>query len=320
MIIASEAIGHESLARREYDVCFYGLGFETRSTHVAGVLRSRCVYALQMPKIDIHSYEKNISFARSRNHQIVTDFTKFLESEVQGVFSGQKAISVAFDISSLNRTMMMSLLVKISEFIRSNDLLDIYYSPAAYREPDWKFPQIDKLGPVIPEFTAYNANPLLPLCLVLGLGFEPGVSMGIISQLEPKLSYCFWGSGVDAQFDKDVKKANFEFNYPGFHTKAVSYPVKDPRASYFMMESLTAGLTERYSVLFVPMGPKIFSLLTALIGLTYRGRVAIWRAQERKLSPSDAVPGSEVVVASIDTAILREIGNRQLEGLVLEAV
>jgi hypothetical protein len=319
MILTSEVVDRESLAKRSPDVCFYGLGFETRSTHVVGLLNSRRVFALQMPFVNIHSYSKNVIFARTRKHEIVTDFEKFLRDQIQKLFSEGVPVSIALDISSLNRTMMMSLLAQIAACIRCEDRLSIYYSAAAYREPDWRFPQIDRIGPVIPEFTAYDSNPLLPLCLILGLGFEPGVSMGIINQLEPRLSYCFWGSGVDVKYDADVQRANFDFDFPGFRTKTVSFPVKDPRASYFLLESLTAGLIGRYNVLFVPMGPKIFSLLTALIGLTYRGKVAIWRAQQPMLSPPDAVPSAEVVVATIDTALLNKLGKGRLKVTALES-
>jgi hypothetical protein len=115
-------------------------------------------------------------------------------------------------------------MLNIVRWCRAIDEIFIYYCPAAFNEPDWSFPRIESLGPVRGEFSAYNADPNKPLCLVLGLGFEPGVAMGIISQLEPKLSYCFWGSGVDGRFDKAVRHANFDFDFVGFNVSLRQRP------------------------------------------------------------------------------------------------
>lgn len=315
MILHGEALSSAAVSSSEYDLCLYGLGFETRSPFVAGLLNSRRTIALQMPRIDLHAFERNVAFAKTRKHHIISDFYSYLDNELSSHFARSTSLTIAFDISSLNRVMMLAILTRLARLVRPSDKLEIYYCPAAYAPPDWRFPQIEKLGPVSHDFTAYDARPDLPLCLVMGLGFEPGVSMGIISQLEPRMSYCFWGSGIDRRFDRDVKRANFDFGFPGFTTRSVSFPMENPQSSYLLLESLTAGLLDRYNIIFVPMGPKLFSFLAGLVGLTYRGKVAVWRVQQRRSLPPDARPGEKLIVAQLDTRILSGLAS----GMSLEA-
>lgn len=305
MIKVGGAMPHARIGDSRYDMFVYGLGFETRSTVVASVVDAGRIIALAMPEVNIHAYARNRKFAHTRRHAIVNDFRVFVRDGFDFISKRTSPVSIAVDISSMNRYMMFSLVDKLASVVRPGDVVEILYSPAKYAAPDWTFPQIEKIGPISHKFTSYNADPLRPLCLVLGLGFEPGIAMGIISQLEPSLSYCFWGFGVDERFGADVKKANFDFEYPGFVTRTVSFPVKDPKSSYFLIESLTAGLMTRFNVVFVPMGPKIFSLISALIGLTYRGQIAVWRVQQRRPAPPDSRPGSEVVFAQLDCEMMR---------------
>src|SRR5262249_6807148 len=156
--------------------------------------------------------------------------------------------------------------------------------------PDWQFPQIERIGPINAAFSSMDADPNKPLCLILGLGFEAGTSMGLISQLEPRLSYCFWGTGIDARFDKAVRRANFEFDFGDFHTKEVQYSIKDPKGSLEQLESVIYGLRRTYRTIIIPMGPKLFTFLSILVGMTYLGAVAIWRVQHTPDSPLDAAP------------------------------
>jgi len=225
--------------------------------------------------------------------------------------SKRNGLTVYFDISSVNRQIMFSVLLKLSKLVDVKDQLSIVYCPAAYAEPDWAFPQIEGVGPVTPDFASYDADPLSPLCLVLGLGFEPGVSMGIISQLEPAKAYCFWGGGVDDRFDDAVKRANFGFEFGSYNTQAVKYSIVNPKAALQLLEGLVYGLCDDFHVVLVPMGPKIFSFITALVGLSYPGRVAIWRIQQKRTYPADAQPGGMVVWAKLNTALLLEATDRR---------
>jgi hypothetical protein len=196
--------------------------------------------------------------------------------------------------------MLTGLLNELALLVAPGDSIELFYCPAAFFEPKWLFPQIEKLGPVDSLLSGFNSDPSKPLCLIFGMGFEAGVSMGIISQLEPSVSYGLWGTGVDEGFDRAVKRANFDFQFPGFNTRVLSYAVKDPKGAYELLESIVYGLSRDHRVVIVPMGPKLFASLATLVGMKYFGDVAVWRVQHTQVEQTDSLPGNSCVTADVD--------------------
>ena len=307
MILAGGAIDLSAGAEANFDILFYGLGFETRSTHLAANLNARHNVGLKLPFINIHHYKRNVRFAETRKHTIVNEPLAYSISGVLQQHRVRETIKIAFDISSLNRAVMFDYLLQFAKHLHSGDELTLLYSPSAYSPPEWKFPQLQRFGPISDYFTSFNTDPSLPLSLMLGLGFEPGVSMGIISQLEPRLTYCLWGSGADVRFDRTVKKANFDFRFPGFPTRSVRYLLNDPRGSFDLMEGIAYGLMRDFNVVVVPLGPKIFSVLAGLLAMKHFGKISVWRAQYSRSNWPDAVPGKLTISADIDVQALRQV-------------
>lgn len=289
--------------RVEADCLIYGLGYESRCLEVARRAEASNYYALKMPAMDVHRYDENVAEAQQRGHSVITDFAGFVASDLRQLFAtaGIDPVNVAVDISSINRTMLFALLTKLCAICRPQDRIVIYYTPAAFDEPDWRFPQIEGLGPISPEYSGFEADPSRPLCLILGLGFEPGVSMGIVSQLEPSASFCFWGTGSDVRFEAAVRRANFEFEFTGFRTRTSPYLIYDPLGAYGVLESLAYGLVRDFNVVVVPMGPKIFAFLSFLLAMSYPGQLAVWRVQQRRTEPYDAKADKDIVEVELDT-------------------
>jgi len=301
----------------DVDALIYGLGYESRCLEVARRTEARLHYAIKMPSLDLHSYGENLKEADIRAHSIVDDFDAFLRRVLPDFFQtqGQKNVRIGVDISSINRAMLFRLMSVLAMHCRQEDVVQIFYTPAAFDEPDWRFPQIESLGPISPEFSGFSADPEKPLCLILGLGFEPGVSMGIISQLEPSASFCFWGNGSDERFEDAVKKANFDFSFTGFNTLTRPYDLFDPIGTYTSLESLSYGLIRDFNVILVPMGPKIFAFLSFLVGMAHPGSLAIWRAAQLRAQPFDARAGESVIQVTLDARTL-SLAARQRHSLL----
>lgn len=307
MITDGGSVASASLSQMTCDVLFYGLGFEQRSTFACSKIRATRVIALKMPEFNIHHYRRNVDFARTRNHHIVDNLEIFLKEGVHKIFERNPApLNVVFDISSTNRLMMFMVVSALSRSCRRNDKITVVYCPSIYKEPDRRFPQMEKLGPISAEFSSFASDPAKPLSLMIGLGFEPGIAMGIISQLEPTISYCFWGAGIDKRFDTAVRDANFGFDFAGFATREVRYLLNDPKGSYDLLEAVTYGLIQQHNVIIVPMGPKLFSLLAALIGMRYVGQVAIWRPVQDRRDAPDASPSGVCIQANLNVGALHD--------------
>ncbi len=312
MISGGMEVAFELLSSQNFDAFFYGLGFESRSTRVVSSLPDPDkIFALQMPASNLHAYARNLQFARTKNHRLIVDFQGFLSSELRKVFEKRKGpLRIGFDISSINRLMLIGILNELALLVRAEDSVELFYCPAAYFEPKWLFPQIEKLGPVDSLLSGFNSDPSKPLCLIFGMGFEAGVSMGIISQLEPSIAYGFWGTGIDRRFDDAVRRANFDFQFPGFNTRTLSYGVKDPKGAFELLENVVYGLTRDHRVIIVPMGPKLFTALAVLVGMKYFGDVAVWRVQHSQGEQSDSHPGNSCVTASVDVNLLMSYAER----------
>jgi hypothetical protein len=314
MIVTGGPRAFQSLQRDQFNLFIYGMGFETRSTKIVSYVgRDTKVFALKMPEMKIHSYERNVKFAYTQNHLVVENFGQFVLDTLKKIFERRPdgPMRIGFDVSSINRIMLVEILTRLARLCREDDKVEVFYCPAAYQEPDWQFPQIERMGPINSTFSIIDTDPSKPLCLIFGAGFEAGISMGMISQLEPRVSFCFWGTGVDNRFDRAVRRANFNFEFDGFNTKAIAYNIRDPKGAFSQLESVVYGLISDYRVIIIPLGPKLFTFLTALIGMTYLGNVAIWRVQYARKNPPDSLPGQNCVSSVLDSVLLKEFSIRE---------
>lgn len=314
MIRAGGPRAFSSIQRDKFDVFIYGLGFESRSTMIASYISpSTKTFALRMPEMKIHSYERNIDFARTRNHVIINNFEEFAEETLAKVFKKRSAgpFRVGIDVSSVNRIMLVEVLSSVARSCEPQDIIEVFYTPAAFEEPSWQFPQIDQIGPINSTFSVLDADPSKPLCLLLGAGFEAGISMGMISQLEPRLCYCFWGTGVDTRFDRAVRRANFNFEFDGFNAKETTYNIKDPKGAFLQLENVVYSLIRDYRIIIVPLGPKLFTFLATLVAMSYVGQVAIWRVQYTRANPPDSMPGKFCVCSILDAELLQTFRRRE---------
>lgn len=302
------------LKNEEFDLFFFGLGYESRATTVVSRIGlGSKVYGLTMPGRPIHSLSRNVEFSKRNEYRIIDDFSKFAADELQLAFTkrrGRGPLRIGFDISSVNRLLLIGLLHELAMLAQPDDEVTLFYTPAAYADPSWAFPQIQKVGPVNELFSGFDGDLSKPLAAMLGLGFEAGVSMGIISQLEPNASVCLWGKGIDARFDAAVKTANFDFSYPGFATRVLQYSLIDPRGSFDLLESITYDIVQDHRLVVVPMGPKLFTALAALLAMTYFGEVSIWRVQHSHVEPVDAVATDQCIYANVRTEGLVEYARK----------
>lgn len=316
MIGHGEAVSFAKLRSNKFDVFVYGLGFETRSTKIAESLGTAArTFAIRMAGPTIHSFKKNLEFAHTRK-QIVIDGADVSTQDVIVTAINRSRrndgpVRIGFDLSSVNRLILFDVLTGIARSVRKEDEVSVFYCPAAFEEPQPQFPCIEKIGPINGTFSAFDADPAKPLCLLMGVGFDAGVSMGIISHLEPRLTYCLWGTGISKKFDDAVRRANFDFEFPGFNTRVLDYDIKDPVGAFQKLESITYGLRNDYRVIAIPMGPKLFTLHAALLGIAYFGEVAIWRVQHSRSEPPDALPGNFCIRAHLYTDLLSQFAMRE---------
>src|SRR5690349_21579816 len=137
MISSGGPVSFETLGLKRFDAFFYGLGFESRSTRIVSSLSTpEKIYALQMPPSPLHAYSRNIQFARRYSHRVIGDFKGFVSTELRKVFERTKGpFRIGFDVSSVNRLMLIDMLNELALLARPDDSVELFYCPAAYYEP-----------------------------------------------------------------------------------------------------------------------------------------------------------------------------------------
>lgn len=127
--------------RIEVDGLIYAIGYESRSLYALEhtALDGGSVLAIRYTSNQIFSFEQNVRIATEREHLIVSDRADELEPAlsdfIQREFAKAAPVSIAVDVSAMNRTVMATVLLRIHGQIRPKDRLILLYSPAQYQEP-----------------------------------------------------------------------------------------------------------------------------------------------------------------------------------------
>ena len=303
------------------DMLFCASGCEERSTALvrSGCTESPFLFCLTFSEDDNEVSRFNIQEMKKKGATFVDDFEVFFRFEFPSIVTKafhaiKRPLHVGVDVSSMNRTMIASVL---SAIIASPDLVErctIYYLPSIYSEPKLEFPRTERVGAVIPELSGFDSDPRLPFALAMGLGYEYGVGIGLINQIEPRFTLCLRAVGHDARFEESVRKANLNFDF-GVNCEVGEYNLIDPVGAFRLLESICFGLTKTFRLVLVPMGPKFLAAVSVLCSLKYFGTISVWRVVARG-TPYNSVPSGEVVLLSVDTReLLGQQKTAQLAGM-----
>lgn len=275
------------------DLHLCALGFESRCLELLKrelIETSRYVF-LEFPETDLFEFHRNkllagslpaATFLSSRDPSLTSN----LQSEIER--HCPKCVSV--DISSMNRQMIASLFLALSRIDGIDDII-VHYVPAEFQKPNLLFSEIESAGPVLPEFSGFDTDISLPSSMILGLGFEYGVAVGLISRLEPRSAICLYATGHDTRFETAVRKANLGFRFPGSNASAIGYDLFDPEGTYHFVASSIRNLEANFRVSCIPMGPKILSVVFTLACLEHLGSVSMWRIVRKSLVADSKADG-----------------------------
>lgn len=209
-------------------------------------------------------------------------------------------ISIAVDISSMNRSMMSCVFRSIIRNRGSIRSAHIIYTPAKFRAPSRDYPQIGQIGPVAPELSGYMSEPSFPVGLLIGLGYEFGIAAGIMNRLEPKLAIAFRAIGNDPRYEEAVRAANFDFAFGLNRCEVTDYSLLRPDLAASHVENILSAMTRQYRCVLVPLGPKLLSAIFILAGYRFLGHVAVWRVSEVRSLSHNAIADDRLVSCEID--------------------
>ena len=323
MITASAVHPFPSHVNAEFDLFINATGYEERAS---SLVRANCVSSQEYISFlfnehKILAYDSNFKTMQAAAATMIDDPIAFCRHDLGTVareLSSKlgRAVRVAIDVSSMNRTMAATLLTALVSYREFIGALEIFYLPARFSEPTLTFSPIEQIGAVTPELSGFDAEPGLPIALVLGLGYEYGTAVGLIHQLEPQFTLCLRATGHDSRFEEAVRQANLDFDFSTYNVEISEYDLLDARAAYRHIENIVYSLMGNFRVVLVPMGPKMLASILVLIALRYFGKVAVWRVA-RPTQPADVPPDDIFLSATVDLALpSKSLGFDQLRNLM----
>jgi hypothetical protein len=135
--------------------------------------------------------------------------------------------------------------------------------------------------------------------LILGLGHEKYVCEGIYNAIKPDLVYLFYADPpVDKQFVDKVFVNNHSLINSTPIRNLISYPIRNGYAIYQSLINTILPLRNEYTIVLVPHGPKIFSLVAMLVHLGYPDAVISYPVF-KKPPAVDRIPSGDPVLLDI---------------------
>jgi len=298
MTILTEADGRpEDL---EFDAVFVAAGYESRCRWVVEQtnIDSARKYALTFGYLEVGDYQSNIDFFQSRNFEVRNGFATGLADELIASISANQCQTprILIDISSMSRKMIANLLLAMDQVRRIRAIEIIVAYAASQYSSDYNPGPIREAAPIRRELAGWSSRPELPLGTVFGLGCEPGLVLGALQTLEPDKVWAFAPNGFDEAFSQESAKANENIG-DIFDVSISSYDLDQPTITRGRFEALLNAVGDRFRLISVPFGPKLFAWLT-MSTIVFQGRseVGVWTfSSGDKARPVERAPEGPIV-------------------------
>lgn len=135
--------------------------------------------------------------------------------------------------------------------------------------------------------------------LVLGLGHEKTISESITKIVDPDLLYLYY---ADPPVEKKFVELGFINNHALINAtpikNLISYPIRNGQAIYQSLINTILPLRHDHSIILIPHGPKIFSVVAMLVHLGYPD-IRISYPSFKKPAAADRFPSGEPVILDI---------------------
>lgn len=287
-----------------FDFAILGLGYESRS-----------IFAYEKYKeiIDdclVLGYESNQDVLFYQYNKEFYSDTKIVESSCSNVIHNlndeiQKINKldnprVLLDITVMTRHRLSLILNFLIKNLKSGGSITICYIASKYVCPPIEMQPVKKVGPLIDELSGGLGNLSFSTTAVFGLGYEQSKALGIYNYLEPDNSFCFIPRSLNPEFESDVISNNKSLLSSIPSDQIFNYSVYSPYDIYVDMKSLVISLCETSRVVIVPLGPKILSAISLIVGVELSPFLSVWRVSSlHSEEPVDRQADREVLL-SID--------------------
>jgi len=265
-------IDPDQLTDFKADLFITTLGFESRSTTVARNFEQSTCRRIALESSNIvkeFSYRENSDYFEKYGFEIFR-----VESEVPDVeqifqFLHGDHLNLLIDCTSMPPSWYYEF---FRWFYEKQDEagsvhIRIAYTMATYvrQSGSVKVKEIYDILKVDPK----HANGK-KVALILGLGQEHNLSDSIYKLVNPELVYLFYADPpTEKLFVEKVFVNNHNLINKTPIRNLVAYPIRNGQAIYQSLVDTILPLRNEYSIILIPQGPKIFSVVSMLIHMVY---------------------------------------------------
>jgi hypothetical protein len=296
-----EHIDPYQLSDFKAEVFITTLGYETRCTHVARLLEHQSCRKVVLDSghcLKEFSYDENREYFLSKEFEIVPVNPDVPDLEaILSALTGEN-IGVIVDCTSMPPSWYYQFFKWFDENQDFHGVvrMRIIYTMANYDSMDTS----RKVKGITNFLQADIKNSVKKKrALVLGLSHEKKISDSIYKIIEPDLLYLYY---ADPPVEKKFVEKTFINNHALINAipirNLISYPIRNGQVIYQSLINTILPLRNDYSIIIIPHGPKIFSVVAMLIHLGYPD-VRISYPSFKKPPATDRSPSGEPVVLDI---------------------
>ncbi len=289
------------LADFKADLFITGLGYESRSTTVARRFENNSCKKIALENSNVikeFSYQDNSKYLEQQGFEIIR-----VESElpdVDAIFQSLSGdtINVAIDCTNMPPIWYYEFFKWFDEKQAGDGSvrMRIAYTMARYvRQPGSR-----KVKEIF-DFLKDEVRPAngKKVALILGLGQEKNVSDSIFKIINPDLLYLYYADPpAEKRFVEKVLVNNHNLINEAPIRNLVSYPIRNAQTIYQSLINIILPLRNEYSIVLIPQGPKIFSVVSMLIHMGYPD-IKISYPRFKKPPAADREPKDDPVVLDI---------------------
>jgi hypothetical protein len=290
-----------------YAAFIAALGFERRARFIAEDLgvRGNRNFACAFPDRKCHSYLQNQEWFENAGFEVeeVSDvaFREWLNNVLADISSRRLTTQrIAIDISSLSRFRIATIVEFLVDVESTLELqVDFLYAIAEFSPPPHGTTPNIYVGPALPFFAGWSAEPERPPIGIVGLGYEEDKALGAVEHVQSAEVWAFIPSSAISEYDATLTAANRTLLESIPSSRRLNYSVSQPVDSFITLESLVDRLLYSGNVILFPFGPKIFTLCSVLVACLHP-RAAVWRVSTGHEGPAaERKPSGEVCGMSV---------------------
>jgi hypothetical protein len=283
------------------DLFITALGYESRSSTVARKFENTSCRKIALENNNLikeYSYQDNSDYLEKHGFEIIRVQSEL--PDVDAIFQSLSGdtISIVLDCTNMPPLWYYEFFKWFDEkqAAEGKVRMRIAYTMAKYvRQPGSR-----KVKEIF-DFLKEEVRPATgkKLALILGLGQEKNVSDSIFKMINPDLLYLYYADPpAEKRFVEKVFVNNHNLINEAPIRNLVAYPIRNGQAIYQSLINIILPLRDEYSIVLIPQGPKIFSVVSMLVHMGYPD-IRISYPRFKKPPSADRLPKDEPVVLDI---------------------